>query len=60
MAQATAGRAGLPRPGDVLHVTWEASVQFATPILFRVIWVHDWPDSHHRASRAVAPIPTAR
>jgi hypothetical protein len=27
----------------VLHVTREASVQFATPIYFRVIRVHDWP-----------------
>lgn len=33
----------VPRSGDVLHVTREASVQFATPILFRVIRVHDWP-----------------
>jgi len=33
----------LPRSGDVLHVTREASVQFATPIYFRVIRVHDWP-----------------
>ena len=33
----------LPRAGDVLHVTREASVQFATPIYFRVIRVHDWP-----------------
>ena len=32
----------LPRSGDVLHVTWAASVQFAIPILFRVIRVHDW------------------
>ncbi len=36
-----------PRPqirsGDVLHVTKAASVQFVTPILFRVIRVHDWP-----------------
>ena len=32
----------LPRSGDVLHVTRAASVQFATPILFRVIRVHDW------------------
>jgi hypothetical protein len=27
----------------VLQVTREASVQFATPIIFRVIRVHDWP-----------------
>src|ERR687893_1324562 len=33
----------LPRSGDVLHVTREASVQFADPMLFRVIRVHDWP-----------------
>jgi hypothetical protein len=32
-----------PRSGDVLHVTRDASVQFATPIYFRVIRVHDWP-----------------
>lgn len=32
-----------PRSGDVLEVTRAASVQFATPILFRVIRVHDWP-----------------
>ncbi|WP_436525413.1 hypothetical protein [Actinoplanes sp. HUAS TT8] len=31
-----------PRSGDVLLVGWAASVQFATPILFRVIRVHDW------------------
>jgi hypothetical protein len=33
----------LPRSGDVLHVTRAASVQFAEPMLFRVIRVHDWP-----------------
>lgn len=33
----------LPRSGDVLKVTREASVQFVRPILFRVIRVHDWP-----------------
>jgi hypothetical protein len=33
----------LPRSGDVLQVTSEASVQFADPMLFRVIRVHDWP-----------------
>ncbi|MBB5871055.1 hypothetical protein F4553_004434 [Allocatelliglobosispora scoriae] len=32
-----------PRAGDILHVTREASVQFVTPMLFRVIRVHDWP-----------------
>lgn len=36
-------QSALPRSGDVLHVTREASVQFATPIYFRVIRVHDWP-----------------
>ncbi|HWH00413.1 MAG TPA: hypothetical protein VNV66_14050 [Pilimelia sp.] len=33
----------LPRSGDVLQVTRAASVQFADPLLFRVIRVHDWP-----------------
>lgn len=33
----------LPRSGDVVEVGRKASVQFATPILFRVIRVHDWP-----------------
>lgn len=33
----------LPRSGDVLHITRAASVQFASPMLFRVIRVHDWP-----------------
>ncbi len=32
----------IPRSGDVLTIGREASVQFATPILFRVIRVHDW------------------
>ncbi|NUT31465.1 MAG: hypothetical protein HOV79_00170 [Hamadaea sp.] len=32
-----------PKAGDILHVTREASVQFATAIFFRVIRVHDWP-----------------
>lgn len=32
-----------PRSGDVLYLTREASVQFMTPIYFRVIRVHDWP-----------------
>jgi len=31
-----------PRSGDVLRVTRQASVQFAEPMLFRVIRVHDW------------------
>lgn len=33
----------LPRSGDVLCVTRAASVQFAVPMMFRVIRVHDWP-----------------
>ena len=33
----------LPRSGDVLHVSRAASVQFSSPVLFRVIRVHDWP-----------------
>ncbi|MFY1688988.1 hypothetical protein [Plantactinospora sp. WMMB782] len=36
----------LPRSGDVLHVTRAASVQFAAPIYFRVIRVHDWQTYH--------------
>ena len=33
----------IPRSGEVLRVTRAASVQFAaTPLLFRVIRVHDW------------------
>ncbi|WP_328518417.1 hypothetical protein [Actinoplanes oblitus] len=32
----------LPRSGDVIHVTRAASVQFAEPILFRVIRVQNW------------------
>lgn len=32
----------LPRSGDVLRVTKTASVQFAQPMLFRVIRVHEW------------------
>ena len=31
-----------PRPGDLLRVGREASVQFHRPILFRVIRVLDW------------------
>jgi hypothetical protein len=34
--------AGLPKSGDVLHLGRKASVQFSTPILFRVIRIHDW------------------
>lgn len=34
--------AALPRSGDVLHITHEASVQFRKPILFRLIRIHDW------------------
>jgi hypothetical protein len=37
------GHTVLPRSGDVLRVTRAASVQFAEPIMFRVIRVHDWP-----------------
>jgi hypothetical protein len=33
----------LPRPGDVVEVSRQASVQFTSPIRFRVIRVHDWP-----------------
>jgi hypothetical protein len=33
----------LPRSGDVIQVTKAASVQFSSPMLFRVIRVHDWP-----------------
>jgi hypothetical protein len=33
----------LPRSGDVIHVSKAASVQFAAPMVFRVIRVHDWP-----------------
>ena len=33
----------IPRSGEVIRVTRTASVQFAaTPLLFRVIRVHDW------------------
>lgn len=32
----------VPRSGEVIRVTREASVQFASPLLFRVIRVHDW------------------
>jgi len=31
-----------PRPGDLIRLGRAASVQFTTPILFRVIRVHDW------------------
>lgn len=33
----------LPRSGDVLEITREASVQFSKPMRFRVIRVLDWP-----------------
>src|SRR2546429_7791153 len=36
------GAGVIPRSGDVLRVTRAASVQFTTPMLFRVIRVHDW------------------
>jgi hypothetical protein len=39
----TPGGIVTPKAGDILHVTRDASVQFATPIFFRVIRVHDWP-----------------
>jgi hypothetical protein len=32
----------VPRSGEVIRVTRSASVQFASPMLFRVIRVHDW------------------
>ncbi|WP_184536135.1 hypothetical protein [Micromonospora polyrhachis] len=32
-----------PHAGEVFRVTRQASVQFAAPILFRVIRPHDWP-----------------
>jgi hypothetical protein len=32
----------VPKSGDVIHVTKSASVQFAAPMLFRVIRVHNW------------------
>lgn len=32
----------LPRSGELLRITREASVQFSAPLLFRVIRVHDW------------------
>nr|WP_221330067.1 hypothetical protein [Actinoplanes sp. L3-i22] len=32
----------LPRSGDVVLVGRAASIQFAQPILFRVIRAHDW------------------
>lgn len=41
-ASAGAQPAG-PRSGDVLQVTRVASVQFQTPIHFRVIRLLDWP-----------------
>lgn len=37
----------IPRSGDILHLTRDASVQFASrPIHFRVIRVHDTPTYH--------------
>ncbi len=32
----------LPRSGELLRITREASVQFVAPLMFRVIRVHDW------------------
>jgi hypothetical protein len=34
---------GVPRSGDVLHITRAASVQFVDPFLFRVIRPQNWP-----------------
>nr|WP_306416120.1 hypothetical protein [Micromonospora okii] len=34
-------------PGDLLHVTRAASVQFVRPVLFRVIRVHDDWHTYH-------------
>lgn len=46
-AEAPGGKADRPEPelraGDVLEITREASVQFITPIRFRVIRVLNWP-----------------
>ena len=44
-AAADPTRAGPPRSGEVLLITRAASVQFAVPILFRVIRPHDWSTS---------------
>lgn len=33
----------MPRSGDVVILSKAASVQFAAPLLFRIIRVHDWP-----------------
>ncbi|MFF3856317.1 hypothetical protein [Micromonospora sp. NPDC002575] len=38
---------GRPVPGDLLHVTRAASVQFVRPIFFRVIRVHDDWHTYH-------------
>lgn len=32
----------LPKAGDVVHLTRAASIQFTTPMTFRVIRVLDW------------------
>ncbi len=32
----------LPRSGELLRITRDASVQFTSPLMFRVIRVHDW------------------
>ena len=32
----------LPRSGELLRITRDASVQFSAPLMFRVIRVHDW------------------
>lgn len=36
----------VPRSGDVYRITRAASVQFTSPMLFRVIRVHDWTTYH--------------
>lgn len=33
----------LPRGGDIIYITRKASVQFVTPMAFRVIRCHKWP-----------------
>lgn len=32
----------LPHSGELLRITRDASVQFTSPLMFRVIRVHDW------------------
>lgn len=33
----------LPQSGEIVHLTNAASVQFTSPMLFRIIRCHDWP-----------------